>query len=103
MKNKLRATVLPIVLAFIALLAATPAAAQWAAEPGATVRDAFGPQAGFNFHLGDRLSLVLSSAYNYKWGWSVDTSGFNAPLQGHRDHYISVNLALLFRSSGDVF
>jgi len=33
-------------LAFIALLATTPATAQWAAEPGATVRDAFGPQAG---------------------------------------------------------
>jgi len=46
MKNKLRVTVLSIALAVIVVMAAVPAAAQWAAEPGATVRDAFGPQAG---------------------------------------------------------
>ncbi|UCG74109.1 MAG: hypothetical protein JSV45_06970 [Chromatiales bacterium] len=33
-------------LTIVALLMATPGAAQWSAEPGATVRNAFGPQAG---------------------------------------------------------
>jgi hypothetical protein len=35
-------------LAIIVLLTAFPAAAQWAAEPGATVRDAFGPKSGLS-------------------------------------------------------
>jgi len=46
MKNKLRVTLLLSALAIMALLVATSAAAQWSADPGATVRDAFGPQAG---------------------------------------------------------
>ncbi len=37
---------LAIALAIIAVLAAAPVAAQWTAEPGATVRNAFGPQSG---------------------------------------------------------
>lgn len=61
-----------------------------------------GPQAGLNFHVGP-VSFVLSSAYNYKFGWFIDTSGFNLPVEAHRDHYVSVNLAVLFRSGGDQF
>jgi len=45
--NKVLPTALSIGVAMAALLVAVPAAAQWAAGPGATVRDAFGPQAGF--------------------------------------------------------
>jgi hypothetical protein len=44
--NKCRLTAFSIGLVFVALLAAIPAAAQFSAEPGATVRNAFGPQAG---------------------------------------------------------
>ena len=44
--NKAHPTALSIALAIVALLAAIPAHAQWSAEPGATVRNAFGPQAG---------------------------------------------------------
>ena len=43
--NKVHPTALSIVLAIVALLASSPATAQWSAEPGATVRNAFGPQA----------------------------------------------------------
>lgn len=42
--NKVLPTILSIALAILVLPA--PAAAQWAAEPGATVRNAFGPQGG---------------------------------------------------------
>ena len=41
--NQLQAVFLPISLCAVLLLAAPASAAQWSAEPGATVRDAFGP------------------------------------------------------------
>ncbi len=44
--KKLHPTACVVGLAVAALLAAIPAAAQWSAAPGATVRNAFGPQAG---------------------------------------------------------
>ena len=44
--NKVHPTALAIVLAIVALLASISAPAQWSAEPGATMRNAFGPQAG---------------------------------------------------------
>jgi len=45
-KNKLRVTLVSMALAAVVLLAIPSSAAQGSAEPGATVRDAFGPQAG---------------------------------------------------------
>lgn len=44
-------TVLGAVLATVLMLLALPAAAQWAAEPGSTVRNGFGPQAGAKANL----------------------------------------------------
>lgn len=44
--NKNNPTVFSIAWAVVALLMALPAAAQWSADPGATVRNIFGPQAG---------------------------------------------------------
>jgi len=44
--NKVHPAVLSIALAILALLIAAPATAEWAAAPGATVRNAFGPVGG---------------------------------------------------------
>ena len=44
--NQAHSTALSIGLLVAGLLAALPAAAQWSAQPGATVRNAFGPQVG---------------------------------------------------------
>ena len=46
MVNRAHSTTLSIALLIVGLLAAIPAAAQTSAAPGATVRNAFGPQAG---------------------------------------------------------
>lgn len=62
-----------------------------------------GPQLGINFNMGSVFTIVLSSAYNYKWGWLLDLSVFDEGVTSHRDHYVSVNLSFLFRSSGDQF
>jgi len=43
---KVHSTTLSIALAILTLLTAAPAAAEWAAAPGATVRNAFGPVGG---------------------------------------------------------
>jgi len=56
-----------------------------------------GPQVGFNFNFGDNLSAVLTGAYNYKWGWFVDTSSAGFGTSSHRDHYLMINLALYLR------
>jgi hypothetical protein len=62
-----------------------------------------GPQLGINLNTGSVFTIVLSSAYNYKWGWFLDTSVLEEGVTSHRDHYVSVNLSFLFRSSGDQF
>ena len=63
-----------------------------------------GPQAGFNLHLGDRFSAVVTMAYNYKWGWFVQTNGFTGfGTSTHRDNVLTVNLAFFFRGSEDKF
>jgi hypothetical protein len=56
-----------------------------------------GPQVGLNFNLGGNATVTLSTAYNYKWGWLVDTSIFDAGVESHRDHYVMVNLSFYIR------
>ena len=55
-----------------------------------------GPQAGINLNFGGNSTIVISAAYNYKWGWFVDTR-FDSETESHRDHYLMVNLAFYLR------
>jgi hypothetical protein len=56
-----------------------------------------GPQLGVNAF--DLASVSL--AYNYKWGWAVDRSGFGRPTRSHRDHYVGLSATIFFYYFGE--
>ena len=60
-----------------------------------------GPKIGLNLHAGDRTTITLSTAYNYKWGWLVFPNATGAGSLSRRDHYVGVNLAFFWRGGDD--
>lgn len=64
------------------------------------VQVGWGPQVGFNVHLGENLTSTLTFAYNYKWGWFLDGSGANLE---YNDNFLGAGLTFFFRTSGDQY
>lgn len=64
------------------------------------VQVGWGPQIGFNRHLGRNLTATLSFAYNFKWGWFLLPNGSSV---SYNDNFLAGSLAFYFRTSDDQY
>jgi hypothetical protein len=65
-----------------------------------------GPQVGLNWHVGDRVSIALSAAYQYLyvgqfWVYEDDYDDYDTEDYDGGQHLGTLNLTFFFRSAGD--